>query len=172
MVPTNKKSLNNRDDAYLIVKLDSNEFAVAVEQIEGIKEFPGDFQEDLNSEFGLSLYSNDDKFLPILNLRKYLHHQKSNFIPSSQSRILLIRNIGEDRDTDTGIIGIVFDAIIEVYRGVTSYREKNKENSLFSELKIFLLDSYIKVESKTYPILNLEKLIDFSLLKNLLKNQL
>ena len=172
MVPTNKKSLNNRDDTFIIVKLDSNEFAVSVEQIEGIQEFHSDFQEELNSEFGLSIYPINSKILPILNLRKYLHYQNSLFVPSSQSRILLIRNIEEDEDIDTVTIGIVFDAIIGVHRGVTSCREKNKGNSLSSELKIFLLDSYIKIESKTYPILNLEKLIDFSLLKNLLKNHL
>lgn len=172
MIPTEGKSLINKDDEFIIVKLDSYEFAVAIDQIEGIKEFSDELREDISSEFGLSQCSLDGKIIPILDLKKYLYHQNSPTVPSSQSRILLTRIVGEGSDIGTGNIGIVFDAIIGVHRGMISCRENNKENSLSSELNVFLIDSCIEIDSRSYPILNLEKLIDFSLLKNLLKNNL
>ena len=87
-------------------------------------------------------------------------------------RILFRRNLGKDNEFDTITFGVIFDAIIGVHRGVIPCRKKNNEKYLSAELKAFKIDLYIKIESRIYPILNLEKFVDFSLLKNLLKNHL
>ncbi len=172
MVSLDVKSFNKKK-AYLIVKLDSNEFAVSVRQIDGIVEFNNKFQERKKSEFYLGNYHIQAKIIPIINLKKYLHCPKSVFVTTLQSRILFLSSSEETSlDSNTMTVGLGIDAIIGFYPDKTSEGEMNSENLISSELNCFQINSYIEINSKTYPILNLKKLLDFSQLEKLLEDYL
>ena len=66
-------------------------------------------------------------------------------------------------------MGVVFDAIIGVYHDITSSGKVSTELNLSSELKCYQLDSYIEINSKKCPILDLKKLLDFTSVKRFLK---
>lgn len=172
MVSLDVKSFNKKK-AYLIVKLDSNEFSVSVRQIDGIGEFNNKFQERKRSEFYLGNYYIHTKIIPIINLKKYLHCPKSVFVTTLQSRILFLSSSEETSlDSNTMTIGLGIDAIIGFYPDETSEGETNSEILISSELNCFQINSYIEINSKTYPILNLKKLLDFSQLEKLLEDYL
>ncbi|MHA2244466.1 MAG: chemotaxis protein CheW [Candidatus Hodarchaeales archaeon] len=170
MVSIDVKELRKWDNAYLIVKLGLNEFSVSIEQIDGIKEFNYESHKNKSTEFILGSYFNQNEVIPIINLKKYLCCPNPVFVSTLQSRILFL-NISEvmDLEFDEINVGVVFDAIIGVYHDITSSGKVSTELSLSSELKCFQLDSYIEINSKKCPILDLKKVFNFASLKRLLE---
>lgn len=173
MVSLDIETYGNKDDGFLIVKLDPNEFLVPIKQIDGIGEFDNEFQKNKNPELGLGSYLNQNKNIPILNLKKYLHCPKAVFVPTLQSRILFLSSSEAiDSNFDIITVGFGFDAIIGFYCDITSSRKLKPPKNNSTELKCFQINSCIEMNSKIYPILDLRKLLDFSSLKSLLKDYL
>ncbi len=170
MVSIDVKDLKKWDNAFLIVKLGLSEFSVTIEQIDGIGEFHNESHKEKSNEFILESYFNQNEVIPIINIRKYLCCPNPVFVSTLQSRILFL-NISEEPDLvfDAINVGVVFDAIIGVYHDITSSGKVGTELSLSSELKCYQLDSYIEINSKKCPILDLKKLLDFTSVKRFLK---
>lgn len=169
MVSLDVEAFRSYNDAFLIVKLDSDEFATSVEEIDMIGEFKELFQRNLKLKFGLGSYCIQNRVIPVINLKKYLGCTKTTFIPTSQSRILFLSDLnGKSSNFEKITIGISIDAVIGLYKEISS-KKKVASNSYFSsELKCFQICSYIKTNSKIYPILDLKQFLDYSLLKSLL----
>ncbi|MFX1282670.1 MAG: chemotaxis protein CheW [Promethearchaeota archaeon] len=172
MVSLNAKSFL-KDKAYLVVKVDSNEFTLSINQIHGIGEFNNEFQEELESGFYLGNFHLHARIIPVINLKKYLNCPNSDFVLTIQSRILFISSTKETiLSSKTMIVGLGVDAILGFYRYKTSGKEIKSEGNLSSEANCFRMNSYIEINSKIYPLLNLKKLLDFSQLEKLLEDYL
>ncbi len=164
---------HDNNKAYLIVKIDLNEFAISIVQIDGVGEFDNEFHNNADFEYCLGNYHNQNRIIPILNLKKYLRCPFDNFDQTSQSRILFLRYSEKIiRKLGTINVGFGVDAIIGLYHAVTSERIRNIKDDISEELNCFQINSYVEINSKLYPILDLRMLLDFTSLKNTLEQLL
>lgn len=163
----------NNDEAFLIVKIDLGELAVPISQIDGVGEFDNEFYINTELDFCLGNYHNQNKIIPILNLKRYLRCSVESFNRTPQSRILFLRYSEKiTHRFDTINFGFGVDAIVGLYHAVTSERIRNTKDNVSKELKCFQINSFVEVNSKLYPILDLIKLLDFTLLKSTLEQLL
>jgi chemotaxis signal transduction protein len=162
---------NNK--AFLIVRMDLDEFAVSIAHIDGIGEFDNDFHNKEDLEFCLGNYHNQNNIIPILNLKKYLRCPFEKYNRTSQSRILFVRYPEKIINIFSTVnVGFGVDAIIGLYHAVTPERLRNTKEDISKELKCFQINSYVEINSRSYPILDLIKLLDFTLLKSTLEQLL
>ncbi|UCG02497.1 MAG: chemotaxis protein CheW [Candidatus Heimdallarchaeota archaeon] len=164
---------HNSNKAFLIIKMDLMEFAVPITQVDGIVEFDNEFHENTESEFCLGKYYNQNKVIPILNLKSYLHCPSKTFNQTTQSRILFLRCTEKIKHSlDTINIGFGVDALVGMYHTATSERGKKTQLEVSEELKCFEINSYVKINATLYPILDLIELLDLTSLKGTLEQLL
>ncbi|MFX0122410.1 MAG: chemotaxis protein CheW [Candidatus Hodarchaeota archaeon] len=169
MVSSDIETRDN-DEIYLIVKMNLMEFAVPITQVDGVGEFNSEFHNDVETGFCLGKYHDQNEIIPILNLKSYLRCPFDSYNRTSQSRILFLRYSEKSiHESDTFNVGFGVDAIVGLYRAVTLEKVRNREQDISKELKCFQINSYVEINSKSYPILDLIKLLDFTLLKRTLE---
>ncbi|MFX0014883.1 MAG: hypothetical protein ACFFB2_00210 [Promethearchaeota archaeon] len=161
---------NKHEKEILVIKFNSTEFVVFITQIDGIAEFDDRFKKNENVDLWLGKYYNQTKIIPVLNLKKYLHCPKVVFIPTLQSRILFLSySAGISPSSDSLIIGVGIDSITGFFPSTAFEGKIDMGNILSPELKCFKIHSYIQINTKKYPYLDLKKLLDFSSLKSILE---
>ncbi|UCE13242.1 MAG: chemotaxis protein CheW [Candidatus Heimdallarchaeota archaeon] len=166
MSELDEEPLKIQSNLFLVVKLDSTELAVPIDQIDGISDFVREMLED-TINLSLGRYYLNNQSIPILNLKKYLDCPDPFFTHTLQSRIVFLTSLNRNLT-----IGIGFEAICGIFRNISeTTQRKSEDRSNSSTLSCFNLDSYIKDNSKVYPILDLEKLVDFSHLRNIFHPQ-
>lgn len=161
MIELGDMDLKYQNNLYLIVRLDSVELAVPIDQIDGIKQFTKEIQKE-STHLDLGRYHFNNHSIPIINLKKYLGCPDPFFTHTFQSRIVILTSLISNLT-----IGVGFEAIRGIFHNVKKGLQINKTLSNGSNLNCFNLDSCIRINSKVYPILDLKKLIDFSYLKKL-----
>ena len=161
------------DEAFLIVKMDLIEFAISITQVDGVGEFDKEFQNSSELKFCLGNYYNQKDRISILNIKTYLRCPLEAFNITPQSRILFFRyKERKNHQHDTFIIGFGVDAIVGLYHVVTLEQIRNTQYKVSEELKCFQINSYVEINSKLYPILDLIKLLDFTILNDTLEQLL
>lgn len=173
MVSLDGEAFRNYNDAFLIVRLDSDELAISVEQIDMIGEFDNSFQRKIGSKFGLGSYHIQNRVNPVINLKKYLGCSNQDYVPTPQSRILFLSGLDGKMSIFKKItFGISIDAVIGFYKEISSRKKVESTNYFSPRLQCFQIYSCFQINSKIYPIVDLKQLLDFSLLKRLLKQYL
>jgi hypothetical protein len=150
-------------NSFLIVKLDSSEFALRIPSIDGIGEFLLDESEVINSQLLMGHLKLGGKEIPVLNLKKYLNCLNPTFISSPQDRILLYT----DKIANL-TIGIAFNSINGYNRDLPIDNLNKDDLDMLSELECYQLRTKVIIGEKSIPILEFERIINSLDVKNLL----
>lgn len=163
MTSNPKDTFGNKSHDFLKIRLNSTEFAIAIRSIDGIAKYSFDIPESPISDLFLGNYSKGDNIIPIFNLKKYLNCKNPSFMPTSQSRILFV----DDRNTNIKV-GFGISTILSFYRNLTTIQETTADLNATPDLKCFQIESKVIIDAKSIPVLDLKRLINFFLLRNLL----
>lgn len=151
------------NNSFLIVKLDSSEFAININSIDGISELNLIESEILNTQLLMGYLELGGKNIPVLNLRKLLNCMTPIFHFCSQDRILLFTDKKVNQT-----VGIAFNSIIGYNRDL-QIRNLNKDDlEMFKELECYKVRKKVIIDEKSIPILEFEQLISSLAIKNLL----
>ncbi|MHA2304815.1 MAG: chemotaxis protein CheW [Candidatus Hodarchaeales archaeon] len=140
---------------YLHIRFDSRNLLISTDQFEGIIEFREKNRNSDFPQFVIATIKRDSDLIPVIYLRKFLKCENHSFIPTSQSRILLLYNskIGS-------LIGVVVDAIVGYHEIKLENKRKILLNDIFEKSDCYPIEFKIQVNEKFIPLLNLNKLVD------------
>ncbi|MFX0185610.1 MAG: chemotaxis protein CheW [Candidatus Hodarchaeota archaeon] len=163
MTSNPKNNFSKKSSDFLKIRLNSTEFVIDIRSIDGIAEYSFNILESPIPDLFLGNYSKGGNIIPIFNLKKYLNCKNSSFLPTTQSRILFI----DDRNLDIEV-GFGISAILSFYRNLKPIQIVKTDLDAIPDLKCFQIESKVIINTNSIPILDLKRLIDLSLLKNLL----